>query len=80
MSIKLFVIGGANVDLYGQIDADNATSGDSNPGNVSIHSGGVGRNIAENLGYLGVNVEFVGHFGRDNFAFTLNQSLQKAGV
>ena len=80
MSIKLFVIGGANVDLYGQINADNATSGDSNPGNVSIHSGGVGRNIAENLGYLGVNVEFVGHFGRDNFAITLNQSLQKAGV
>ena len=80
MDIKLFVIGGANVDLYGQIDAENGVSEDSNPGSVTIHSGGVGRNIAENLGYLGANVEFIGHFGGDNFAITLNQSLQKAGV
>ena len=80
MDIKLFVIGGANVDLYGQIDAKNGVSEDSNPGSVTIHAGGVGRNIAENLGYLGANVEFIGHFGGDNFAITLNQSLQKAGV
>ncbi len=80
MDIKLFVIGGANVDLYGQIDAKNGVSEDSNPGSVTIHAGGVGRNIAENLGYLGANVEFIGHFGGDNFAITLNQSLKKAGV
>ena len=80
MDIKLFVIGGANVDLYGQIDAKNGVSEDSNPGSVTIHAGGVGRNIAENLGYLGANVEFIGHFGGDNFAITLNQSLEKAGV
>ena len=80
MDIKLFVIGGANVDLYGQIDAKNGVSEDSNPGSVTIHAGGVGRNIAENLGYLGANVEFIGHFGGDNFAITLNQSLQNAGV
>ena len=68
MSAKFIVIGGANADLYGQITQEKEIFADSNLGAVSIHPVGVGRNIAENLGHLGAEVDFIGHFGGDEFA------------
>ena len=80
MSAKFIVIGGANADLYGQITQEKEIFADSNLGAVSIHPGGVGRNIAENLGHLGAEVDFIGHFGGDEFAKMLKFSLENAGV
>lgn len=74
------VIGGANADIYGHISTSNEISGDSNPGMISIHAGGVGRNIAENLGHLGAKVDFISCLGDDDFADMLKSSLTIAGV
>ncbi len=80
MSAKIIVIGGANADLYGQITVEQEAPADSNPGYISIHAGGVGRNIAENLAHLGAEIEFIGHFGGDDFATMLEHSLTSSGA
>ena len=80
MSAKIIVIGGANADLYGQIAIEQEAPADSNPGHISIHAGGVGRNIAENLAHLGAEIEFIGHFGGDDFAIMLERSLTSSGA
>ena len=80
MSAKIIVIGGANADLYGQIAVEQEEPADSNPGHISIHAGGVGRNIAENLAHLGAEIEFIGHFGGDDFAMMLERSLTSSGA
>ncbi len=80
MSAKIIVIGGANADLYGQIAVEQEAPADSNPGHISIHAGGVGRNIAENLAHLGAEIEFIGHFGGDDFAMMLERSLTSSGA
>ena len=80
MSAKIIVIGGANADLYGQIAVEQEAPADSNPGHISIHAGGVGRNIAENLAHLGAEIEFIGHFGGDDFAIMLERSLTSSGA
>ena len=80
MSAKIIVIGGANADLYGQIAVELEAPADSNPGHISIHAGGVGRNIAENLAHLGAEIEFIGHFGGDDFAIMLERSLTSSGA
>jgi len=47
------VIVGANIDLQGS--SDNALLlNDSNPGEISMSSGGVGINIAENIARLSI--------------------------
>ena len=80
MSAKIIVIGGANADLYGQIAVEQEAPADSNPGHISIHAGGVGRNIAENLAHLGAEIEFIGHFGGDDFEMMLERSLTSSGA
>ena len=42
------VIGGLNIDLQGSSDAPLVLN-DSNPGEIEMSAGGVGRNIAENI-------------------------------
>ena len=66
MIAKFIVIGGANADLYGQITQEKEIFADSNLGAVSIHPGGVGRNIAENLGHLGAEVDYLVNIGMSN--------------
>lgn len=66
MQARIAVVGGCNVD----ISATSATSlifQDSNPGNVKIALGGVGRNIGENLLRLGHQVQLLAPLGRDRF-------------
>ena len=80
---SILVIGGVVVDIYGR--ADSAERGDpsladSYPGSVHIHAGGVARNIAENLGWLGLKVGFIGCFGQDDYTGLLTASLQGANV
>jgi pseudouridine kinase len=52
---KVIVIGGANVDIKGR-SSGAFIGGTSNPGDVMVSVGGVGRNIAENLARLGLDV------------------------
>ena len=61
---KVVVIGGANIDIQGRPKAA-YQAGDSNPGFIARSFGGVGRNIAENLALLGMDVELVASVGSD---------------
>ncbi|MEC7243361.1 MAG: PfkB family carbohydrate kinase, partial [Pseudomonadota bacterium] len=82
-SASILVIGGVNIDIYGRADdAERATFSlaDSYPGAVHIHAGGVARNIAENLGRLGLKAGFIGCFGQDEYTGLLTASLQDANV
>ena len=75
----VIVIGGANVDIggfpYGQL-----VDYDSNPGNVGVSFGGVGRNISENLCRMGKDVEFVTVLGDDMYGNAIKQSLKELGI
>ena len=64
MAKRIAVIGGANMDIGGFPDAA-LVAGDSNPGRVRMTPGGVGRNIAENLARLGLEVELITALGDD---------------
>ena len=63
-------VGGANIDIQGFSNAA-INMRDSNPGTVRLCPGGVGRNIAENLAWLGANVRMVTAVGEDPFAAAL---------
>lgn len=76
----ILVIGGANIDITGYPFAEKLIRKDSNPGMVKFSLGGVGRNIAENLGLLGEEVKFLGVVGNDaNGKYILHES-SKAGI
>jgi pseudouridine kinase len=72
--MKIFVIGGANVDISGKAEA-NLKLKDSNPGKISFSFGGVARNIAENLARLGQKVVFVSAFSDDLLSLTMLKHL-----
>lgn len=79
MSMRVCVIGGANVDIT-------ATSGsafrigDSNPGSVRVSWGGVGRNIAHNLVLLGDEVELLTIFGGGPFGPVIESACRELGI
>jgi sugar/nucleoside kinase (ribokinase family)/DNA-binding CsgD family transcriptional regulator len=73
------VIGGANVDVKARSTAP-ATRRTSNPGRVSLASGGVARNIAENLARLGIRTHLVAAVGRDALGDNLLAQTSAAGV
>lgn len=73
------VIGGANMDLCG-LARNELVFGDSNPGVLTSSAGGVGRNIADNLGRLGSKVQFVGALGDDKWGEQLKQACHLANV
>ena len=52
------VIGGAGIDING-FPSGKLIQKSSNPGRVKLSLGGVGRNIAENLARLGLNVKLL---------------------
>lgn len=76
---RVVVVGGANTDIVGR-SFEPLIGHDSNPGYVRLSSGGVGRNIAENLARLGVEVELVTALGGDNNAAQLADGCRQAGV
>ncbi|WP_105619938.1 PfkB family carbohydrate kinase [Vallitalea okinawensis] len=58
------VIGGANMDIQG-FPGETLNIHDSNPGDVKLSFGGVGRNIAENLTKLDSHVKLLTAIGKD---------------
>ncbi|MBO4572301.1 MAG: carbohydrate kinase family protein [Clostridia bacterium] len=73
------VIGGANVDMLG-VPFLSLSKNDSAPGKLSVSSGGVGRNITENLARLGVPVKFITAFGNDASGVKLKKELEDLGA
>ena len=63
----VYVIGAVNMDISGTPDGEFRT-GESNPGQVIVSPGGVGRNIAENLCRLGRKVSLITVLGNDDYA------------
>lgn len=61
---KIAVLGGANMDIGG-FPSGALVPGDSNPGQVRMSVGGVGRNIAENAARMGLDVELITALGAD---------------
>ena len=75
----LAVIGGATYDITG-VSLGEARFHDSNPSKVYTGCGGVGRNIAENAGRLGLKTALLAAFGDDAFAGILRESCGVVGV
>ena len=73
------VVGGANMDIGGRSYAP-LVPRDSNPGQVRMSLGGVGRNIAHNLCLLGTEVKFLTAFGDDLSAQKLAASCGELGM
>ena len=73
------VVGGANVDVKSQTNVA-AVPMTSNPGHTSLSTGGVGRNIAENLARLGTRSHLVAAIGTDVLGEWLVAQTARAGV
>ena len=75
----IIVIGGANIDIKARAGGK-YIAGTSNPGSVSFTPGGVARNIAHNLGSLGVNVALISAIGNDAAGEIAIAATKAAGV
>ncbi|MGL6064651.1 MAG: PfkB family carbohydrate kinase [Fusobacteriaceae bacterium] len=73
------VIGGTNIDVAG-IPTNNLIENDSNPGIVKFSIGGVGRNIAENISKLGVEVNFITALGNDMYGSEIQKNCKEKGI
>jgi len=69
------VLGGSNMDIIG-FPYKELLPEDSNPGQVKVTLGGVGRNIAENLVHLGVPTKLISAVGEDIYG---RKILEHAG-
>ena len=78
-SADVVVIGGINMDIGGQPDG-RLILRDSNPGRVSMHPGGVGRNIAHDLRLLGVHTSLIAPVGDDTYGRMLLHSCEEIGL
>ena len=58
------VIGGLNIDLQGS-SVNPLVFNDSNPGEIVMSAGGVGRNIAENISKLNIHSKILSYVGND---------------
>lgn len=73
------VIGGANLDIVGAPGGE-PIPGESIPGTVTVSSGGVGRNVAENLARLGVATRLLTAVGSDADGERILDDCRRAGV
>lgn len=78
--MAIFVIGGANLDIYAKVKSDNVILYDSNPSDISFSFGGVGRNILENIANLEAKPYFVSVFSSDPYGREMYDDLKKKGV
>ena len=76
---SICVIGGANIDIVGS-SIDPLQNFDSNPGEISIACGGVGRNIAQICALLGENIEFVTCFSGDSYGQSMKEDCKRLGM
>jgi pseudouridine kinase len=75
----IVVLGGANVDIIG-IPNQKFVPADSNPGQIKIANGGVGRNIAENLVHLGVPTKLISAVGDDLNGRKILEHAERIGL
>ena len=73
------VVGAVNIDLWGRSAAP-LIPRDSNPGEIRISLGGVGRNIAHNLRLLGVRADMLTALGEDVWAEKIEESCRALGI
>lgn len=73
------VIGAANIDIGGS-PFKKLIYKDSNPGDIVISYGGVGRNISHNLTKLGVNVKLAAAMGGDVLGDDLIRYCENVGI
>ena len=73
------VVGGVNMDIGGRPHGK-LVGADSNPGQVRMSLGGVGRNIAHNMALLGVDVRMLTAFGDDMNAQRVAASCGELGI
>ena len=73
------VVGGVNVDIGGTSFAPLVTA-DSNPGQVSMSLGGVGRNIAHNMALMGLDVRLLTAYGNDVNGQQVAASCSELGI
>ena len=75
---SIAVIGGCNIDISATAFMP-LIDGDSNPGEVQVTLGGVGRNVAENLTRLKHRVSLVSALGGDQFTELLRDRARAVG-
>ncbi|MDO5546546.1 MAG: PfkB family carbohydrate kinase [Eubacteriales bacterium] len=73
------VVGGVNVDIGGRSFAP-LVAADSNPGQVSVSLGGVGRNIAHNMSLMGLDVRLLTAYGDDLHGQRVAASCSELGI
>ncbi len=76
---KILVVGASNMDICSKSFSP-IREGDSNIGQVSNASGGVGRNIAVALKRLGCSVQFLTAIANDSFGVALSSSIKNDGI
>ncbi|MGQ9554692.1 MAG: carbohydrate kinase family protein [Anaerolineae bacterium] len=76
---QVIVIGAACVDTKGRTRT-RLVPGTSNPGEIRITVGGVGRNIAESLARLGVPVALITAVGNDDWGRDILRCTRRGGV
>lgn len=77
---RILVLGGSNTDLTAAPRSGQLVRGTSNPGRVVLAPGGVGRNIAANLGYLGLPVSLLSAVEDSPLGDSLLAMTEAAGV
>jgi len=75
----VLVIGGSNMDILG-VPHKALLLKDSNPGRISTSPGGVGRNIAENLALLGLDIKLLSAVGKDLYGSQIIEKTTRSGV
>lgn len=73
------VVGGSNMDISG-FPQDNFIINDSNPGNIKMSLGGVGRNIAENLSKLELDTKLISPIGDDIYGLKIIDECKMSGI
>jgi len=76
---RVFVIGGANIDIQGQSSGEFRPA-DSNPGRIGSAFGGVGRNVAEACLRLGLDVSLITVFGGDSDGERMEADCRAKGM
>lgn len=76
---KIIIIGSSNVDIIARFHK-NYQKHDSNPSDIMISWGGVGRNICENLARLNTNPSFMTVLGDDIFSEELRKSFKELKI
>jgi len=77
--IYVSVIGGLNIDLQGSSN-NPILLNNSNPGEISMSAGGVGRNIAENISRISIDSKIFSYVGNDSFGRFVIKKTQEVDV